>query len=154
MLFMAGEDLETSKEEVEGLDKNEEKYEERKRNIEDSALYNANKALATTIGNNLTLNKNFNAAATQYMTNKTDNADEIQKNDYQMREWINHHGLNTVTVLSKVDLVKQNDLNKRIQEIKKNFGSEVLLFTAKNNRYNEEVIKYIFDNILYLDDEN
>ena len=79
---------------------------------------------------------------------------EIQKNDYQMREWINHHGLNTVTVLSKVDLVKQNDLNKRIQEIKKNFGSEVLLFTAKNNRYNEEVIKYIFDNILYLDDEN
>ena len=79
---------------------------------------------------------------------------EIQKNDYQMREWINHHGLNTVTVLSKVDLVKQNDLNKRIQEVKKNFGSEVLLFTAKNNRYNEEVIKYIFDNILYLDDEN
>ena len=79
---------------------------------------------------------------------------EIQKNDYHMREWINHHGLNTVTVLSKVDLVKQNDLNKRIQEIKKNFGSEVLLFTAKNNRYNEEVIKYIFDNILYLDDEN
>ena len=79
---------------------------------------------------------------------------EIQKNDYQMREWINHHRLNTITVLSKVDLVKQNDLNKRIQEIKKNFGSEVLLFTAKNNRYNEEVIKYIFDNILYLDDEN
>ena len=79
---------------------------------------------------------------------------EIQKNDYQMREWINHHGLNTVTVLSKVDLVKQNDLNKRIQEIKKNLGSEVLLFTAKNTRYNEEVIKYIFDNILYLDDEN
>ncbi len=79
---------------------------------------------------------------------------EIQKNDYQMREWINHHGLNTVTVLSKVDLVKQNDLNKRIQEVKKNFGPEVLLFTAKNNRYNEEVIKYIFDNILYLDDEN
>lgn len=72
--------LETSKEEVEGLDKNEEKYEERKRNIENSALYNANKALATTIGNNLTSNKNFNAAATQYMTNKTDNADEIQKN--------------------------------------------------------------------------
>ena len=79
---------------------------------------------------------------------------EIQKNDYQMREWINHHGLDTITVLSKVDLVKQNDLNKRIQEIKKNFGSEVLLFTAKNNRYNEEVIKYIFDNILCLDDEN
>lgn len=79
---------------------------------------------------------------------------EIQKNDYQMREWINHHGLDTLTVLSKVDLVKQNDLNKRIQEIKKNFGPEVLLFTAKNNRYNEEVIKYIFNNILCLDDEN
>lgn len=79
---------------------------------------------------------------------------EIQKNDYQMREWINHHGLDTITVLSKVDLVKQNDLNKRIQEVKKNFGPEVLLFTAKNNRYNEEVIKYIFDNILCLDDEN
>ena len=79
---------------------------------------------------------------------------EIQKNDYQMREWINHHGLDTITVLSKVDLVKQNDLNRRIQEVKKDFGPEVLLFTAKNNRYNEEVIKYIFDNILYLDDEN
>ena len=79
---------------------------------------------------------------------------EIQKNDYQMREWINHHGLDTITVLSKVDLVKQNDLNRRIQEVKKDFGPQVLLFTAKNNRYNEEVIKYIFDNILYLDDEN
>ena len=79
---------------------------------------------------------------------------EIQKNDYQMREWINHHGLDTITVLSKVDLVKQNDLNIRIQEVKKDFGPEVLLFTAKNNRYNEEVIKYIFDNILCLDDEN
>lgn len=79
---------------------------------------------------------------------------EIQKNDYQMREWINHHGLDTITVLSKVDLVKQNDLNRRIQEVKKDFGPEVLLFTAKNNRYNEEVIKYIFDNILCLDDEN
>ena len=79
---------------------------------------------------------------------------EIQKNDYQMREWINHHGLDTITVLSKVDLVKQNDLNRRIQEVKKDFGPEVLLFTAKNNRYNEEVIKYIFDNILCLYDEN
>lgn len=79
---------------------------------------------------------------------------EIQKNDYQMRKWINHHGLDTITVLSKVDLVKQNDLNRRIQEVKKDFGPEVLLFTAKNNRYNEEVIKYIFDNILCLDDEN
>ena len=79
---------------------------------------------------------------------------EIQKNYYQMREWINHHGLDTITVLSKVDLVKQNDLNRRIQEVKKDFGPEVLLFTAKNNRYNEEVIKYIFDNILCLDDEN
>ncbi len=79
---------------------------------------------------------------------------EIQKNDFQMRKWLNHNNLNTLTVLSKVDLVKQNDLNKRIQEVKKNFGEEVLLFTSKNTRYNEEVIKYIFTNILQIQDEN
>ena len=79
---------------------------------------------------------------------------EIQKNDYQMREWLNHNNLDTLTVLSKVDLVKQNDLNKRIQEIKKSFGEEVLLFTSKNTRYNEDVIKYIFTNILQIQDEN
>ena len=79
---------------------------------------------------------------------------EIQKNDLQMREWINHNNLDTLTILSKVDLVKQNDLNKRIQEVKKIFGEEVLLFTSKNTRYNEEVIKYIFSNILQIKDEN
>jgi len=79
---------------------------------------------------------------------------EIQKNDFQMREWLNHNNLDTLTVLSKVDLVKQNDLNKRIQEVKKTFGDEVLLFTAKNTRYNEDVIKYISTNILQIKDEN
>lgn len=78
---------------------------------------------------------------------------EIQKNDFQMREWLNHNNLDTLTILSKVDLVKQNDLNKRIQEIKKSFGEEVLLFTSKNTRYNEDVIKYIFNNILQIKDE-
>lgn len=78
---------------------------------------------------------------------------EIQKNDFQMREWINHNELPIVTVLSKVDLVKQNDLNKRIKEVKASFGGDVLLFSAKSTRYNEDLLRYIYENILQMKDE-
>lgn len=79
---------------------------------------------------------------------------EIQKNDFQMREWIHHKNLPVLTVLSKSDLVKQNELNARIKEVQKNFGGDILLFSAKNTRYNEEILKYIYSNILQTKDAN
>lgn len=77
---------------------------------------------------------------------------EIQKNDYQMREWLNMHNLDTITVLSKTDLVKQNDINDRFKEIQENFGGDIFLFSAKNNRHNESILKYFFSNILQTKD--
>jgi len=77
---------------------------------------------------------------------------EIQKNDFQMREWLIAQNLPVTTVLSKTDLVKQNDINARIKEIQKHFGGDILLFSAKNTRHNEDVLEYIFTNILQTHD--
>ena len=79
---------------------------------------------------------------------------EIQKNDFQMREWLIAQNLPVTTILSKTDLVKQNDINARIKEVQKHFGGDILLFSAKNTRHNEVVLEYIFSNILQTHDAN
>ena len=66
---------------------------------------------------------------------------EIQKNDFQMREWIDAYNLNVITVLTKSDYLSRNELNKRIFEVKKAFGEEVFPFAKGNGFYAKEMLK-------------
>lgn len=73
-----------------------------------------------------------------------DGRHEIQKNDYQMREWVNNYNLPIITVVTKMDYVPKSKTLNVIKAVEKEFGGLVLPFSAIDNRYNEK----IFDNLM------
>jgi GTP-binding protein len=68
----------------------------------------------------------------------------IQKNDYQMREWIQANRLPVITIVTKVDYAKPSVT----KQIEKEFCGVVLPFSAIDSRYNETILK----NLLHLND--
>ena len=58
---------------------------------------------------------------------------EVQKNDIQMREWLDYNNIRTVTVVTKSDLIKKSQLNKVLKDVKDILHEEnVILFSAKS----------------------
>ena len=56
---------------------------------------------------------------------------DVQKNDIQMRKWLNFKDIRTITVVTKADLVKKAQLNKVLNGIKEVLGEDVILFSGK-----------------------
>lgn len=73
-----------------------------------------------------------------------DGRHDIQKNDYQMREWVMAYDLPIFTIITKMDYVPKSKTLNVIKNVEKQFGGVVLPFSAIDNRYNEK----IFDHIL------
>lgn len=71
---------------------------------------------------------------------------EIQKNDFQMHEWLKISNISNFVILSKCDYISRNEISKRTSEIKKYFGVDVLPFSSKNRFYVDEVLNY-FENL-------
>lgn len=70
-----------------------------------------------------------------------DGRHEIQKNDYQMREWVLAYNLPIFTVVTKMDYVPKSKTLNVIKAVEKEFGGLVLPFSAIDNRYNEKIIE-------------
>ena len=70
-----------------------------------------------------------------------DGRHEIQKNDFQMREWVEAYKLPILTVVTKMDYVPRSKTLNVINYIKKEFDGDVLPFSAVDNRYNEKIIE-------------
>lgn len=68
---------------------------------------------------------------------------DIQKNDYQMREWVTTYNLPIFTVVTKMDYVPKSKTLNVIKKIEKEFGGVVLPFSAIDNRYNEKIFEHI-----------
>lgn len=68
---------------------------------------------------------------------------EIQKNDFQMREWVKAYNLPIFTVVTKIDCIKRGSIQKVLNDIKKEFGGDVLPFSAVDKYYCEKTIEYI-----------
>ena len=66
---------------------------------------------------------------------------EIQKNDFQMREWIIAYDLPIITIVTKMDYVPKNKTLNVLKAVEKEFGGLVLPFSAVDNRYNEKIIE-------------
>ena len=90
----------------------------------------------------------------EYLLNRTqiasliqfiDARHEIQKNDFQMREWIKAYNLPIFTIVTKVDCIPRSKVQKVIMDVKKDFGGDVLPFSAENRYYCENTIKYLLD---------
>ena len=70
---------------------------------------------------------------------------EIQKNDFQMREWIEAYNLPIFTIVTKVDCIQRGKIQKVLADVKKNFGGDVLPFSAENRYYCEDTIQYLLN---------
>ena len=68
---------------------------------------------------------------------------DIQKNDFQMREWVGAYNLPIFTVVTKIDYVPKGKHGSVIANVKKSFGGDVLPFSAAERRYCETVIEYL-----------
>ena len=69
-----------------------------------------------------------------------DGRHEIQKNDYQMREWIENYNLPIFTVVTKMDYVPKPKILNVIKKVEKEFGGEVYPFSSVENRYNTTIL--------------
>lgn len=70
---------------------------------------------------------------------------EIQKNDYQMREWLDNFGLPVFTVVTKIDCISRGKIQKTVSDIKKEFGGDVLPFSATDSFYREKTLEYLLN---------
>ena len=70
---------------------------------------------------------------------------DIQKNDFQMREWVSAYNLPVFTVVTKIDYIPGSKRQGVIANVKKSFSGEVLGFSAEDRRYCESMIEYLTD---------
>ena len=70
---------------------------------------------------------------------------EIQKNDYQMREWVNSYNLPIFTIVTKIDYVSRGKVQKVLSDIRKEFGGDVLPFSAEDNYFCEKTLEYLLN---------
>ena len=69
----------------------------------------------------------------------------IQKNDFQIREWLEAYNLPIFTIVTKMDYVPKSKTLNVIKNVEKQFGGVVLTFSAVDNRYNEKIFEYILN---------
>ena len=65
---------------------------------------------------------------------------EVQKNDIQMREWLNFNNIRTITVITKADLIKKAKLEKALKEIKDVLGDEEAILFSGKTAYGKDAI--------------
>ena len=70
---------------------------------------------------------------------------DIQKNDIQMREWIKAYNLPIFTIVTKIDYIPRGKVQKILSNIKKEFGGDVLPFSAVDKYYCENTIEYLLN---------
>ena len=70
---------------------------------------------------------------------------KLQKNDYQMREWVEAYKLPIITVVTKTDQISKNKIPTALSHVQKEFGGLVYPFSAINNRYNSDILSFMLD---------
>ena len=70
---------------------------------------------------------------------------EIQKNDKQMREWIEAYNLPIFTIVTKIDYIPRSKVQKVVADVRKVFGGDVLPFSAVDKFYCEKTIEYLIN---------
>ncbi len=70
---------------------------------------------------------------------------DIQKNDMQMREWVEAYNLPIFTIVTKIDYIPRGKQPQVLSNVKKRFAGDVLLFSANDRQYCERVIEYLLN---------
>ena len=90
----------------------------------------------------------LNRDALKLLIQFVDARHDIQKNDMQMHEWIEYHGLPSVVVATKVDLISKSSVFTKVKNFEKVLNKTVFPFSGKDSFYNEKIIKYIEETVL------
>ena len=70
---------------------------------------------------------------------------DIQKNDYQMRKWVEAYNLPIFTIVTKVDCIPRSKVQKVLADVRKEFGGDVLPFSSEDHFYCEKTLDYILN---------
>ena len=70
---------------------------------------------------------------------------DIQKNDFQMREWVEAYNLPIFTIVTKIDYISKGKQHSVLANIRRNFSGDVLPFSSEDRRYCEATIEYLLD---------
>ena len=70
---------------------------------------------------------------------------DIQKNDFQMREWVEAYNLPIFTIVTKIDYIPKGKQQSVLANIKRNLSDDVLPFSSEDRRYCEATIEYLLD---------
>ena len=70
---------------------------------------------------------------------------DIQKNDFQMREWVEAYNLPIFTIVTKIDYISKGKQQCVLANIRRNFSGDVLPFSSEDRRYCEATIEYLLD---------
>lgn len=69
---------------------------------------------------------------------------DIQKNDIQMKEWLDYNNIKTYTVATKTDYLSRNQINQQLNKYSKNLNiSPVLKFSSKNADGLKEILNLL-----------
>ncbi|MDD3419273.1 MAG: ribosome biogenesis GTP-binding protein YihA/YsxC [Candidatus Gastranaerophilales bacterium] len=79
----------------------------------------------------------------QFVIQFIDARHEVQKNDIQMREWLDYNNIKTITVVTKSDLVKKSKLNQVINDVKNLIGEEIILFSGKTGYGKDAILELL-----------
>lgn len=72
-----------------------------------------------------------------------DGRHELQKNDIQMREWVNAYEIPIFTIVTKMDYVPKNKVLNVLKSVEKQFGGVVLPFSAIDRRYCDDIFAHL-----------
>ena len=70
---------------------------------------------------------------------------DIQKNDYQMREWVEAYNLPIFTIVTKIDYVPKGKQQSVLAKIRREFFGDVLPFSSEDRRFCEDTLEYLFN---------
>jgi len=69
---------------------------------------------------------------------------DVQKNDIQMREWLDYNNIEVLTVATKTDTLSKNEIFRSVQNISKTFGNQAIEFSAKTCAGKEKLMAKLF----------
>lgn len=64
----------------------------------------------------------------------------VQKNDFQMSEWIRFNRLPYVVFATKIDCITRSQVNKTVKEISNSLQTQVYPFSKNNAYYNKNIL--------------
>ena len=71
-----------------------------------------------------------------------DSRHDIQKNDFEMQNWLKYNNIPCINVLTKCDYISRNEINKKLNLIEKEFKNKAFAFSSKNKIYIDDILSY------------